>query len=421
MTAFSVQQSNTWSKQEDYSNYIVKNINDLSYFSNIYIISSQNQIISNWNSAYTSLDGNISALAIFSPFENTIIQQILTSLQELKQNITSISSLSMTPENQTMILNLWSLVSPQIQNVATNALTLSAMINNKADQIQQSSFIYLSLLVGILATFVIFLYTQIYGNTIKSIDKLQLQEQRLELSNQKLENLVEERTKQLRDAERMATIGEIAGMVGHDIRNPLQAIVSELFLARQTMGEMPKSKDVTEALESINMIQEQVDYINKIVSDLQDYAKPLNPEYSMVDLSDLIVSVFETIPVHDKFKVKIDIQGTIKFKTDPTFIKRALTNLANNAIQAMPEGGELGLTAQKHETRVIITVSDTGQGIPEHVKANLFKPFVTTKAKGQGLGLAVVKRLVEGLDGKVIFESEEGKGTKFTIELPSEG
>ncbi len=421
MTAYSVQQSNTWSKQEDYSNYIVKNINDLSYFANIYIISSQNQVISNWNSAYTSLDGNISALIILSPFESTLIQQILTSLQELKQNITSISSLSMTPENQTIILNLWSLVSPQIQNVATNALTLSAMINDKADQIQQASFIYLSLLVGILAAFVIFLYTQIYGHTIKSIDKLQLQEQYLELNNQKLENLVEERTKQLRDAERMATIGEIAGMVGHDIRNPLQAIVSELFLARQTMADAPKTIGSSEALESIDLIQEQVDYINKIVSDLQDYAKPLNPEYSMVNLSDLIVSIFETIPVHDKFKVKIDIQGTIKFKTDPTFIKRALTNLANNAIQAMPEGGELGLTAQKHETRVIITVSDTGQGIPEHVKANLFKPFVTTKAKGQGLGLAVVKRLVEGLNGKVIFESEEGKGTKFTIELPTEG
>ena len=67
---------------------------------------------------------------------------------------------------------------------------------------------------------------------------------------------------------------------------------------------------------------------------------------------------------------------------------------------------------------IVISVSDTGQGIPEHVKANLFTPLMTTKAKGQGLGLAVVKRLVEALNGQVSFESEEGKGTKFIIELP---
>ena len=95
--------------------------------------------------------------------------------------------------------------------------------------------------------------------------------------------------------------------------------------------------------------------------------------------------------------------------------------MVNNAVQAMPEGGELALTAHKQEECMVITVSDTGQGIPEHVKDNLFKPLTTTKAKGQGLGLAVVKRLIEALNGKVSFESEAGKGTKFTIELPTQG
>ncbi len=224
--------------------------------------------------------------------------------------------------------------------------------------------------------------------------------------------------KQMQDNERMAAIGQTAGMVGHDIRNPLQAIVGELFLARQMMAEAPKSKNVSEALESINLIQEQVDYINKIVSDLQDYARPLNPEYSIVDLSDLVVNVFDTITVPDKIKINVNMKGSMQLKTDPTFIKRSITNLVNNAVQAMPDGGELGLTAQKKEGSIVVTISDTGQGIPEHVKANLFKPLTTTKSKGQGLGLAVVKRLVEGLNGRVSFESEEGKGTKFTIELP---
>ncbi len=235
-----------------------------------------------------------------------------------------------------------------------------------------------------------------------------------------LEKLVEERTRQLKDSERMAAIGQTAAMVGHDIRNPLQAIVSELFLARQVMIEEPKNADKKEVLESIDLIHEQVDYINKIVSDLQDYARPLNPEYAVVDIEDLLVKVFETIALPDKVTLKVDVKDPVKLKTDATFIQRALTNLVNNAIQAMPDGGELGLSAQRKEDCIVICVSDTGQGIPEHVKANLFKPLTTTKSKGQGLGLAVVKRLVEGLNGKVSFESEEGKGTKFIIELPAQ-
>jgi PAS domain S-box-containing protein len=228
--------------------------------------------------------------------------------------------------------------------------------------------------------------------------------------------VVEDKTEEER-TKRLSTIGQVAGMVGHDIRNPLQAIISELFLARQAMVEASKDKVAKEALESIDLVQEQVDYINKIVSDLQDYARPLIPEYVDVDLTDLAVKVFETVAVPDNVKLKVDVKDNLRLKTDVTFVKRALTNLVNNAIQAMPDGGELGLTAHKQEDCVVITVSDSGKGIPDSVKANLFTPLMTTKSKGQGLGLAVVKRLVEGLSGKVSYETEAGKGTKFTIEL----
>ena len=101
--------------------------------------------------------------------------------------------------------------------------------------------------------------------------------------------------KQLQDSERIAAIGQTAGMIGHDIRNPLQAIVSELYLAKEVMSQTPESKDKQEALESVNFVEEQVDYVNKIVSDLQDYARPLKPEYFIVDLPDLLVSIFDTI------------------------------------------------------------------------------------------------------------------------------
>jgi signal transduction histidine kinase len=179
------------------------------------------------------------------------------------------------------------------------------------------------------------------------------------------------------------------------------------------------SKDSDEALESINLIQEQTDYISKIVSDLQDYARPLKPEFETIKLSALVTSVFQTINIPEKITVVVDIQGFPEIKTDPTFIKRVLTNLTNNAIQSMPNGGKLTLTAYKKAEEVTITVSDTGKGIPNDVKPRIFTPLVTTKAKGQGLGLAVVKRLVEALHGNVSFESEEGKGTMFIVKLPA--
>ncbi len=244
-------------------------------------------------------------------------------------------------------------------------------------------------------------------------------EHTLEQYSKNLEKIVEERTKQLQEKERLATIGETAGMVGHDIRNPLQAIVSELFLSRQAMAAAAGvGVDTKDTLESIDLIQDQVDYITKIVSDLQDYARPLNPEYIEVDVGALLVKVFGTINMPDKVRLSVDVKGILRLKTDPTFVQRSLTNLVNNALQAMPEGGNLGLTAYKKENMIVIIVSDTGQGIPDVVKPNVFKPLMTTKAKGQGLGLAVVKRLIEGLNGKVSFESEEGKGSTFTIELP---
>ena len=90
----------------------------------------------------------------------------------------------------------------------------------------------------------------------------------------------------------------------------------------------------------------------------------------------------------------------------------------NNAIQAMPNGGNLTLSGFEKESYAYITVTDTGMGIPEEIKPKLFTPLVTSKATGQGLGLAVVKRLIEALNGKITFESQIGKGTTFIITLP---
>jgi signal transduction histidine kinase len=99
-------------------------------------------------------------------------------------------------------------------------------------------------------------------------------------------------------------------------------------------------------------------------------------------------------------------------------MRRILTNLITNAVQAMQEEGKLIIQAAKKQDVIVITVEDTGVGIPEEVKTKMFTPLFTTKSKGQGLGLAVVKRLVEALKGTIVFDSVAGKGTKFIVELP---
>jgi signal transduction histidine kinase len=208
-------------------------------------------------------------------------------------------------------------------------------------------------------------------------------------------------------------------MVGHDIRNPLQATVNELYFAKQTLAESSQGDCKQVLMESFSIIQEQVDYISKIVSDLQDYAKTLHPNLVEVDICELVPDALKTLSIPKNIHAVARCEKDIPIlKLDPTYMRRILTNLVNNAIQAMPNGGRLTVSTAKKENHAIITVQDTGVGIPDEFKSKLFTPLFTTKSKGQGFGLPVIKRLVEALGGTINVESEAGKGAKFIILLP---
>jgi PAS domain S-box-containing protein len=249
-------------------------------------------------------------------------------------------------------------------------------------------------------------------------DALKLAQVKLQEYASNLEHLVEERTHQLRDSERLATIGATAGMVGHDIRNPLQAMMSDVYLVKSEIASGSECNN-SELMESLDSLEQNISYINKIVMDLQDYARPLKPEISQVNVSDVFVRIFETVSLPDTVKLAIKVKDLEHIQTDAMLLQRALSNLVTNAIQAMPDGGVLEIKAYPEDNTAVFTVSDTGVGIPEEVKPKLFTPMTTTKSKGQGFGLAVTKRLVEALKGTIGFESEKGKGTKFTIVLPT--
>ena len=254
----------------------------------------------------------------------------------------------------------------------------------------------------------------------RMLETLEQNEKILKAYTEDLEKLVEEEANKLKGTERLAAIGETAGMVGHDIRNPLQTITSSVYLAKEEVKSLPASSKKEGLIESLATIEEQVSYINKIVLDLQDFVKPLNPKIEETDLHKLVEDSFLSSAIPENIKVLISIEEDLpQLVVDEYFIKRVLINLITNAIQAMPDGGTLTIKATHENGMARISVEDTGLGIPEEDRNNIFKPLFTTKSKGQGFGLAVCKRLVEAHNGgSIAFESEVGKGSKFTVKVP---
>ena len=226
--------------------------------------------------------------------------------------------------------------------------------------------------------------------------------------------------KQLQDSERLAAIGATAGMVGHDIRNPLQAISGAVYLLKSDLALMPEGEEKESMKKILEVIEENVEYVNKIVQDLQDFARPINPVAREVDIYKVLcedVLSKNGIPENIGPTCRVE-KDTKKLVTDPDLLKRILCNLVNNAIQAMPEGGKLDVYAYQEAGNTVFVIQDTGVGIPETIRPKLFTPLFTTKPKGQGFGLAVAKRMADALGGILTYETKVGKGTKFILRLP---
>ncbi len=225
---------------------------------------------------------------------------------------------------------------------------------------------------------------------------------------------------QLRKAERLAAIGETAAIVGHDLRNPLQAIVGFIGLAEEQLKavESPEVKK-QKIMWPLKAITQQAQYMNKIVLDLQDYARTLEPELEKTQLADLVKQVLLSLQIPPTIETSMRIP--IKFpkaSIDRTLMTRALTNLLRNAIEAMPKGGKLTIKLSHTRGEFSIEIKDTGVGIPEENMPRLFTPLFTTKAKGQGFGLAVTKQIIEAHEGTITVKSKPHKGSTFTIKIP---
>ncbi|MGE5637820.1 MAG: hypothetical protein ACM3WQ_03845, partial [Chloroflexota bacterium] len=155
------------------------------------------------------------------------------------------------------------------------------------------------------------------------------------ISSKELEKVTEERMAKIKANERLAIIGETAGMVGHDIRNPLQAIVSDVYLLKDYLKAMPNISIKNGVAESLDGIEQCVDYINKIVLDLQDFVKPLVPNFKETNLEMILDQVLVKKAIPENIKVNCKVEPEAKnLISDPDLLKRILANLINNAVQA---------------------------------------------------------------------------------------
>ncbi len=247
-------------------------------------------------------------------------------------------------------------------------------------------------------------------------------EQALKAYSERLEEMVEARTQELQEAqeqlvrrEKLAMLGQLAGGVGHELRNPLGVISNAVYYLKMILSDPDETIH-----EHLEMIASQVHSADKIIADLLDFSHTRPAEREEIAVSALVAQVLEKCPPPEEVQVLADIATDLPAAfIDPRQIEMALANLITNAYQAMPEGGKLTISARTQEDRVALSIADTGRGISSDNMKKLFEPLFTTKARGIGLGLAVSKNLVEANEGIIVVESEAGAGTTFWITLPT--
>ena len=255
--------------------------------------------------------------------------------------------------------------------------------------------------------------------------ELEESEERLQEYSEHLEERVKERTRELRDAqgqlvrrERLAVLGQLAGGVGHDLRNPLGVIKNAVYFLNMVIDE-----PAPEVKEMLEILDKEVGTCEGIISSLLDFARPKPLSQQPVDVNEVVREALSRTTVPENVEVVSELDEALPtIPADPVQLGQVFGNILLNGVQAMPEGGRLTVTSEAASPEwVLVSFTDTGVGISEENLSKLFEPLFTTKARGIGLGLALTRTLVERHRGTVDVKSEEGEGSTFIVRLPVAG
>jgi signal transduction histidine kinase len=245
----------------------------------------------------------------------------------------------------------------------------------------------------------------------------------LEQTNRELANAREETMR----SEKMASVGLLAAGMAHEVGTPLASIMGYAAILQDELQEDPSKADY------LRRMQDDASRIDRIIHGLLDFARPVQGDSEPVDVAELVRSTLELVEHQGALKrltVTEDCAASLPtVLADRHQLQQVLVNLILNARDAMPEGGTLGVRvweevvnpdAGQEGRRLVIEITDTGEGIPPEHLSRVFDPFFTTKepGKGTGLGLAISARIIEGFGGRIDVVSERGRGTRFRIGLP---
>jgi signal transduction histidine kinase len=221
---------------------------------------------------------------------------------------------------------------------------------------------------------------------------------------------------QLNRAERLSAMGEMAASISHEIRNPLGIIRSSAELLKKKVSKI----DPGNALPDI--IVEEASRLNGIITDFINYARPRSPKLSACRVDDVIEKTlaFLGAQIQEKgYTIEKAYQNPLlEIMGDAPMLHQSFLNVFINAMQAMPDGGRIGVGIRTEGGNVRVEIEDAGQGIPIDLLDKIWDPFFTTKDKGTGLGLGIVKNIVEAHGGRVRLANREPQGARVTIELP---
>jgi signal transduction histidine kinase len=215
-------------------------------------------------------------------------------------------------------------------------------------------------------------------------------------------------------AERLASIGELAGQVGHDLRNPLAGLKNSVYIMRKKSERLTE----TERNATLATMDSAIEDSNRIISSLIDYSSELFLQPQQCTPKSLVLHALSAIQIPDRINIINDATDDIKMFLDAPRLEKVFANIIKNAVDAQPEKGIIKIQNVLKEQDIEMVFTDSGRGIPEDILQKIFSPLVTTKAKGMGMGLAICKRIVEAHGGKIAVESAVDKGTTITINLP---
>ncbi len=238
------------------------------------------------------------------------------------------------------------------------------------------------------------------------------------------ENIIDQRAlerrrleDQLHRAERLTSMGEMAAGISHEIRNPLGIIRSSAELLKKKMAAV----DPTNSIPSV--IVEETNRLNNIITDFINYAKPRSPNLIACRIEDIInrnLNFLGPQMASNGYQVKRRLAENLpEIMADPAMLYQAFFNIFINAMQAMPTGGEILVEAQYDEAEITLTFGDSGEGISEKVLQKIWEPFYTTKDKGTGLGLGIVKNIIEAHGGTIQIGNRTEGGAQVVVALPT--